>query len=327
MKKVTVLGGGTGTYVVLSGLKNYPLDLAVIVNMVDSGGSTGRLRDALKVLPPGDLRQCFLALSEISDLWRKLFLYRFDNGELKGHNFGNLFFAALEKVCSNYDEVIQAASSFFNIKGQVIPVTYENVHLVADYTDGKTIFGEGNIDENRSDGVLIQNVYLSSPVHATQKAIERILESEYIIIGPGDIYTSIIPVLLPLGIQEAFLKTTAKIIFIMNLMTKKGQTTDFTAQDHVDSVEKYLGRSIDCVLLNSESIPQDILDYYARHGEKMVKDDLDEKKYIIIRKDILDNKPVKFDKNDILYRSLLRHDSQKLAHVLYGIFETFETLV
>lgn len=327
MKKVTVLGGGTGTYVVLSGLKNYPLDLAVIVNMVDSGGSAGRLRDALKVLPPGDLRQCFLALSEISDLWRKLFLYRFDNGELKGHNFGNLFFVALEKVCSNYDEVIQAASSFFNIKGQVIPVTYENVHLVADYTDGKTIFGEGNIDENRSDGVLIQNVYLSSPVHATQKAIERILESEYIIIGPGDIYTSIIPVLLPLGIQEAFLKTTAKIIFIMNLMTKKGQTTDFTAQDHVDSVEKYLGRSIDCVLLNSESIPQDILDYYARHGEKMVKDDLDEKKYTIIRKDILDNKPVKFDKNDILYRSLLRHDSQKLAHVLYGIFETFETLV
>ncbi|BDQ04987.1 MAG: hypothetical protein KatS3mg084_0505 [Candidatus Dojkabacteria bacterium] len=321
MKKVTVLGGGTGTYVVLSGLKNYPLDLAVIVNMVDSGGSTGRLRDALKVLPPGDLRQCFLALSEISDLWRKLFLYRFDSGELKGHNFGNLFFAALEKVCSNYDEVIQAASSFFNIKGQVIPVTYENVHLVADYTDGKTIIGEGNIDENRSDDVIIQNVYLSSPVNATQKAIERILESEYIIIGPGDIYTSIIPVLLPLGIQEAFLKTRAKIIFIMNLMTKKGQTTNFTAQDHVDSVEKYLGRSIDCVLLNSESIPQDILDYYASHGEKTVKDDLDEKKYTIIRKDILDNKPVKFDKNDILYRSLLRHDSQKLARVLFNIFE------
>ncbi len=321
MKKVTVLGGGTGTYVVLSGLKNYSLDLAVIVNMVDSGGSTGRLRDVLKVLPPGDLRQCFLALSEISDLWRKLFLYRFDSGELKGHNFGNLFFAALEKVCSNYDEVIQAASSFFNIKGQVIPVTYENVHLVADYTDGRTIIGEGNIDANRSDSILIKDIYLSSPVKATQKAIERVLESEYIIIGPGDIYTSIIPVLLPLGIKEAFLRTDAKIIFIMNLMTKKGQTTNFTASDHVECVEKYLGRSIDCVLLNSESIPQDIIDYYMRYGEKVVKDDLDDKKYIIIREDIVDNKPVEFDKNDYIYRSLLRHDSQKLARVLYDILE------
>src|SRR3989344_7254506 len=137
MKKITVLGGGTGTFVVLSGLKKYPLDLSAIVTMMDSGGSTGRLRDQLGVLPPGDLRQCLVALSEASELWRKLFLYRFEKGDLKGHNFGNIFLSALEKVSENYNEVIESVSFVLKTKGKVIPVTFEKAHLCVKYESGK----------------------------------------------------------------------------------------------------------------------------------------------------------------------------------------------
>ena len=142
MKKVTVIGGGTGTFVVLSGVKQYAVDLGVIVTMMDSGGSTGRLRDQLGVLPPGDLRQCLVALSEAPLLWRRLFLYRFESGDFAGHNFGNLFLSALEKVCSSYDEVINTASFVLKTKGKVIPVTFDNTNLCVQYRSGKIIKGE-----------------------------------------------------------------------------------------------------------------------------------------------------------------------------------------
>src|SRR3989344_7742857 len=144
-KKITVIGGGTGTFVVLSGLKKHPLDLGVIVTMMDSGGSTGRLRDQLGVLPPGDLRQCLVALSEAPILWRKLFLYRFESGDFAGHNFGNLFLSALEKVSKDYDEVIDTASFVLKTKGKVLPVTFSKVHLGVKYSNGKILIGENKI--------------------------------------------------------------------------------------------------------------------------------------------------------------------------------------
>jgi len=194
MRKVTVIGGGTGSFVVLSGLKKHPLDLGVIVSMADSGGSTGKLRDQLGVLPPGDLRQCLVALSDAPLLWRKLFIYRFERGELKGHNFGNLFLAALEKVSADYNEAIETTSYVLKTKGEVIPVTLTKTNLVAQYENGKVVKGEGLIDENQAERSKIKNIYLEPKAEANPKAIKRILESDYIIIGPGDLYTSIIAV-------------------------------------------------------------------------------------------------------------------------------------
>ncbi|GAB4219317.1 MAG: hypothetical protein Fur009_4880 [Candidatus Microgenomates bacterium] len=320
MKKITVIGGGTGTFVVLSGLKKYPLDLAVIVAMTDSGGSTGKLRDQLGVLPPGDLRQCLVALSDAPILWRKLFLYRFKNGDFKGHNFGNVFLAALEKISSNYDEVIDTVSYVLQTKGKVIPVTHDKLHLSVEYENGKKLTGEGLIDENITETSKIKKAYLTPKGVANKKAIERIINSDFIVIGPGDLYTSIIPVLIVDGIKDAFKKTNAKLIFIMNLMTKAGQTHNYKATDHIKDLEKYLDRKIDIILINNAPIQKQILDYYKRHNEKRVVDDLDEKKYKIVKADLIDNKPIKQSKVDIVYRSILRHDSEKLALNLNKIF-------
>jgi uncharacterized cofD-like protein len=320
MKKVTVIGGGTGTFVVLSGLKDYPLDLSVVVSMMDSGGSTGRLRDQLGILPPGDLRQCLVALSDAPILWRKLFLYRFEKGDLEGHNFGNIFLAALEKVSNSYDEAIETASYVLKTKGKVIPVTHDKAHLVVEYESGNKITGEGLIDENHAEKSRIKKAYLEPQGKANPKAIESIEDADFIVIGPGDLYTSIIPVLLVNGVREAMKKSKAKIIYIMNLMTKSGQTTYYKATDHLEDLSFYLQRQPDYVLMNNENISSDILTSYQHYNETKVENDLNKNGYQIIEQDLIDDKKFKKNTSDILYRSILRHDSQKVAKELKKIF-------
>ncbi|PIU74588.1 hypothetical protein CO005_02505 [Candidatus Roizmanbacteria bacterium CG_4_8_14_3_um_filter_34_9] len=321
MKKITVIGGGTGTFVVLSGLKKYPLDLSVVVTMMDSGGSTGRLRDQLGILPPGDLRQCLVALSDAPLLWRKLFLYRFEKGDLKGHNFGNIFLAALEKVSGTYDEAIETVSYVLKTKGQVLPVTFNKLHLVAEYENGKKVTGEGLIDENHSEKSKIKIAYLEPQGQANPKAIKTIEESEYIVIGPGDLYTSIIPVLLVSGVKEAIRQSKAKIIYIMNMMTKSGQTTNYKASNHITDLSKYLGREPNYVLINNGEISPEILSSYGRYNEvKVINDLINKDGYQIIEKDLIDTKKVEKSSSDILYRSILRHDSEKVAEILSVIF-------
>ena len=320
MKKVTVIGGGTGTFVVLSGLKNYPINLSVVVSMMDSGGSTGRLRDQLGILPPGDLRQCLVALSDAPVLWRKLFLYRFEKGDLEGHNFGNIFLAALEKVSNSYNEAIDAVSYVLKTKGKVIPVTYDKLHLVAEYENGKKITGEGLIDENHAEKTRIKKIYLEPQGKANPKAIKSIEESDFIVIGPGDLYTSIISVLLVDGVKEALKRSKAKIVYIMNLMTKSGQTTNYKASDHLRDLSEYLGSQPDYVLINNGNISTDILTSYKHYNEVKVENDLNKNGYQIIEKDLIDNKKIEKSTADILYRSILRHDSEKIAKELKKIF-------
>ncbi|MBI2641236.1 YvcK family protein [Candidatus Roizmanbacteria bacterium] len=318
MKKVTVIGGGTGTFVVLSGLKVHPIDLAAIVTMMDSGGSTGRLRDQLKVLPPGDLRQCLVALSEAPELWRKLFLYRFEHGDLIGHNFGNIFLSALEKVSRDYNEVLETASFVLKTKGEVFPITFDKTHLCVEYENGKTVRGENNVEENIHETSRIKNAYLDPRAKPNQNAIERIKSSDFLIIGPGDLYTSITPVFLVDGVREAIQSSPAKIVYIVNLMTKTGQTTNYKASDHINDLKKYLGRDSDIVILNDGKIPNEILQWYRGHNENLVENDLLERKknWELIEKDLIDTR--RFEKNhaDTLTRSILRHDSEKLANVL-----------
>jgi uncharacterized cofD-like protein len=318
MKKVTVIGGGTGTYVVLSGLKKYDLDLAAIVSMMDSGGSTGRLRDQLGVLPPGDLRQCLVALSEAPDLWRRLFLYRFENGDLKGHNFGNIFLSALEKVSDNYDQVMETANYVLKTKGQVIPVTFEKTHLSVKYEDGTVIEGEGNIDEDNPNESRIVDAFLHPHVKPNPDAIDRIKDSDYIIIGPGDLYTSIVPVLLVDDMKEALQNSKAKIVYILNLMTKAGQTTDYKASDFINDMTTYLGRTPDICISHKGPIPQNILEWYAEHKEQPVQNDLtqDNFKGTMKEEDVINTTHIAKSSSDSLTRSILRHDSEKLSQLL-----------
>ena len=323
MKKITVFGGGTGTYVVLSGLKKYPLDLGVVVTMMDSGGSTGRLRDQLKVLPPGDLRQCLLALSEASLLWRKLFLYRFEKGDLAGHNFGNIFLSALEKNCKNYQEVLKTAAFILKIKGEVLPVTFEQVEIGVMYENGKIVWEEKNIDTNYQEKSRIVDVFIKPKNAKTNKLAEkRILDSDVLIIAPGDLYSSVIPIFQFQGIKKAIKKSKAKIVYVMNLMTKSGQTSNYKASDHIFDLEKYLERRIDMIVLNNKSIPQEVINWYQKEGEKPVVDDLKNFNFSakIIKGDVLDTRFYGKDKNekfvDKRVRSLLRHDPNKLAKIL-----------
>lgn len=323
MKKVTVIGGGTGTFVVLSGLKQYPIDLGVIVTMMDSGGSTGRLRDQLGVLPPGDLRQCLVALSEAPLLWRKLFLYRFESGDFAGHNFGNLFLSALEKVCSNYDEVIETASFVLKTKGKVIPVTFAKTNLCIRYKSGKIIKGESGIEENIHESSPIKKAFLEPTAEPNSEAIKRIRESSVLIIGPGDLYTSIIPVLLVKDIKKAILSTKAKIVFIMNLMTKSGQTNNYKATNHLKDLGQYLGRIPNIVITNTSKIPPGILQWYRKHNENIVENDLRINGYRgkIIEGNLIDTHRFEKTSADKLSRSILRHDSEKLAKVLKKLIQ------
>jgi uncharacterized cofD-like protein len=322
MKRLVVIGGGTGTYVVLSGLKLFPYDISAIVSTVDSGGSTGKLRDQYGALPPGDMRQCLVALSEAPDLWRKLFLYRFENGDFEGHNFGNIFLTALEKIAPDYNEVIEMASYILQTKGHVIPVTYKKVHLCAQYADGEIIETEDLIDSAFHKVERIEKVFLKPEAKAQPQAIQAIKKAEYIILGPGDLYTSIVPNLIMEGMKDAIVRSSAQIIYITNLMTKPGQTPHYTAMDHVRDTEKYLGRKIDKILVNNKPISKEVLTYYKKYGSELVRDDIDQKKYQVVRHDLLSPGVIKQSEADKVFRSILRHDSLKIAHALHDTIGT-----
>lgn len=315
------MGGGTGGFVVLSGLKKLPIELSAIVTMMDSGGSTGRLRDQLGVLPPGDLRQCLVALSEAPDLWRKLFLYRFETGDFEGHNFGNIFLSALEKVTSNYHEVLETVSYVLKTKGHVIPVTFDKTHLCVEYENGVVLKGESHIDEGNKETGKIKHAFLDPQVSANGDALSAIENSEAIIIGPGDLYTSIIPILLVPGIKSHLQSSKGKLVYIMNLMTKLGQTSQYGAMDHIRDLETYMGKPIDVVIMNNGKISPEIIKWYTSHNERPVINDINPQvfKGKVIEEDVLTETAALKNKADKLTRSILRHDSDKLARVISRI--------
>lgn len=319
-KQVVVIGGGTGTFVALTGLKKYPVYLSAIITMMDSGGSTGRLRDQLGVLPPGDLRQALVALAESDKLWRDLFLYRFVNGDLKGHNFGNIFISALEKVTGSIEAAVECAAMILDTHGDVIPVTFANSQLCVELDDGKVIKGETHIDEPDEKEVRsrITRAFLEPNAPANKRAIEAIEQADLIIIGPGDLYTSIIPNVLVTGMHEALEKSKAKKVFVMNLMTKYGQTTGYTAKDHVTDLVRYTG-PIDAVLINTEKPLEPVLDKYERAQELVVVNDLDDSGMTVIATSLMDDKQIHKTNGDSIKRSVIRHHPDKLAKKLISL--------
>lgn len=313
---VVTIGGGTGSYASLMGLKKYPIKLTAIVNMIDDGGSSGRLRDELGVLPPGDVRQCLVALSESSRLLRELFSYRFEEGGLKGHSFGNIFLSTLEKQTGSMKKAIAEIGKILNIKGNVVPVTFsKETKLCVDLTDGKTIVGETHIDEveGKKKRAEIKKAYLKPAAVLNEDAKDAIEHADYIVIGPGDLFTSVLPNILVKGVPLAIKNSKAKKIYVMNLMTKYGQTTKFKASDHINALEKYLGNNVlDFVLVNSKKPKKQVLSWYREYEEYPVQDDLDGK-YKIIRKDLLKDVVIEQNPSDARRRSIIRHDSKKLA--------------
>ncbi|EKE21203.1 MAG: hypothetical protein ACD_7C00311G0003 [uncultured bacterium] len=228
MLNVVTIGGGTGSFTLLSGLKKYPINISAIVSMADDGGSTGRLRDELGVLPPGDIRQCLVALSNSSDTLRELMNYRFENGGLKGHNFGNILLSALEKIQGSFSLGVKEATHILGVQGQVIPVSEDEMNLYIKLKNDKILVGEKQLDHNndvRKYG--IKKVYLKPSAQADREALSAIKKADIIIIGPGDHHGSIIPNLLVSGISEAIRKSKAKVIYNCNLTNKKGQTENF----------------------------------------------------------------------------------------------------
>ena len=330
MKKpynIVCIGGGTGTFVALKGLKKYVSQLAAIVTMSDSGGSNKRIRDEFGLLPTSDLRQCLVALSDENGgagLLRKLFMYRFEKGQgISGMTFGNLFMAALSDILGSQEEAIRQTGKVLRIRGTVIPVSFTDTNLVARYEDGRVLPEEHLIDEPPHDGrIRIVDIALRPKAKANPEALAAIAQADVIVLGPGDLYTSLIPNLLVTGIPEALSHARATKVFVMNLMTKYGQTYNYTAKDHLAALESLLGRALGYVIVNSGAIPVHARALYRKTHEVPVADDLGKRSYFkIIRSDLVSRQLESKSKSDILVRSLIRHDSDKLAQVIVAIAE------
>jgi len=330
-KSIVVIGGGTGAYTILKGLKRYHdlFDITAIINMTDSGGSTGRLRDEFGQLPVGDVRMAILALARDYDdhqeLLRELFLYRFEKGNgLSGHNFGNLMLTALTDILGSESEAVLAASRLLRIHGKVLPVTTDNVQLVATYDDGVEAYGEHTIDDPPKDrqGRKIISLVTRPEGNINQSAKEAIVSADLVIIGPGDLYSSLLANFVIAGVKDALSVSKAKVAYVSNLMERFGQTEGMSVVDCVKEIERYTSVAPDYVLINNSPLPKDTLDLYkATEGVNPVVDDADLLTTSVWRGDLLAEAKVTQNQFDTVRRSLIRHDSDKLALAIISLLK------
>ncbi len=317
--KVVTIGGGTGTFVVLSGLRDSDkVDLTAIVSSADDGGSTGRLRDAFGILPPGDARQALVALAEEGTMLRTLFAYRFSKGDVAGHNFGNLFITALSQLLGSDTAALEEASRILRIKGRVLSVSENSSRLLATLEDGSTIEGEHSIDERVPGRSRIKELTLSERKVISDAARDAVSGADMIVLGPGDLYTSTIAALLPDGMQKAIASCKGKLVYVLNLFTKIGQTEDYSAEQHVAEVERYAGRRIDFILVSTNGFPSDTISRYANEGELPIIDDLGNDPRVR-RFPLASIATVPAVPEDPVPRSLVRHDPVKLASALLSL--------
>ncbi len=320
---IVVIGGGSGSSVVLEGLKKYrDLNLSVIVGMMDDGGSNAVVRDEFGLLPLSDVRKSILALAEDNEnkFLRELLTYRFANENMKGHTLGNLLMIAMSDIVGSEIEAIRTMSQMFGVRGKVIPVTLDDVRLIAEYDDGSVVKGEHYIDEPEKD-INIVKLGLDGTAKAYSQALEAISDADYIILGPGDLYTTLLPNLLVDGMKKSVKRSKAKVVYISNLMTKIGQTRHRSLKEIARIIEEHIGRKLDYVLINNGRIPKEAYQRYIADGENLIQNNLEEERgRTLVYKDLVANDEIKREKGDVLKRSLVRHDSQKLGKVLYRIF-------
>ena len=301
--KIVVIGGGTGLSVLLRGLKDYTENITAIVTVSDDGGSSGILRGEMGILPPGDIRNCLIALADTEPLMKELFQYRFKTGTLKDHCFGNLFIAAMTDVTGDFQQAVNEFSKVLAVGGNVIPATLEDIVLYAETEEGAIIQGESSVSKGETP---IKRVFIEPPnVRPVKEALDAIKGADGVIIGPGSLYTSIMPNLLIEDITNEIRKTLAYKIFVTNVMTEKGETNNFTASDHIKLIDKYFGSDIfDCILINTGNVPNDILERYKAEGAEPVIPDLENTEHL--GKDIISG-------DFISKEEFARHDSEKLA--------------
>lgn len=310
--KIVAIGGGTGLSVLLTGLKEYTSNITAIVTVADDGGSSGRLRQEFDILPPGDIRNCLVALADAPALMRELFQFRFDkNSQLEGHNFGNLFITVMTQLTGDFEKAIKETSKVLALKGQVIPSTLDNVVLVAQHKNGSVTEGENNIPKAHLPISMIS--LKPREATATPEAIKAIEEAEIIVLGPGSLYTSIIPNLLIKEISDKIAASSAIKAYVCNVMTQAGETDNFNASEHIKTLITHSHpRIIDYCLVNTGEVPVEILKRYELQNARAVISDrknIEEMGYRVIEEDIV--------KND----DLVRHDPVKLARVIFGLSE------
>ncbi|MCP5043820.1 MAG: YvcK family protein [bacterium] len=322
-RNLVVIGGGTGSFTLLSGLRDKPVSLCSIVTMMDSGGHSGELRDTYGVLPPGDLRRCLIALSDESQMLRDVLSFRFEEPPLEGHNLGNLFFLALTQATGSERRALDSISRMLKIHGHVLPVTWDHSHLNAELEDGEVIEGEGNIDLRGSESPAlpdhdmskaIRRVFLSPPAKANPKAVTAIDSADALVLAPGDLFTSTLPNLLVDGIAEAIQQSPAPFVYVMNLMTKHGETDGFAASRHVGEIERYAGRIPDAVLIHDGSVPRRLITRYDCEYARPVELDADRMRVMGVST---------IWSNDIMAAdSLVRHDPERTAAALIELIDT-----
>jgi uncharacterized cofD-like protein len=267
--RVVAVGGGTGLPALLRGLKEYTANLTAIVTMADDGGSSGRLRDAMGMLPPGDLRNCLVALADAEPQMRDLFQYRFQQGELTGHSFGNLFIAAMRETTGDFVTALRTSSRVLAVRGDVFPATLDSVALVAELVDGTVRRGESSIGRSPA---RIRRVWLEpSDAAPPVEAVRAIMAADLLVLGPGSLYTSVIPSLLIGPIAEAVRQTKALTVYAANVMTQPGETDGYTAYDHLKAIEDHVGPGVvDAVLINDQAVPTALLERYRATGAEPV---------------------------------------------------------
>lgn len=318
--KIAIIGGGTGLAVLSRGLKKYPVDISAIVSVADDGGSTGIIRDQIDMPAPGDIRNVMSALSEVESKLEHLFTYRFKKDEISGHSLGNLMLAAMYDISGDFATAVSELSKILNVKGTVIPSTNVSPKLAARMADDSIIIGESYIPKVKKE---IREMYLiPTNIDATPAAVEAILEADIIVLGPGSLYTSIIPNLLPKGIAEAVAESEGIKVYVSNLLEQPGETIGMSAFDHLYAIEKHLkARVIDYVILNERDVYEEMADTYKNRGVQIIKSERDKLEAHGV-KVITDENLIIIDEERVV-----RHNNEKLAEIIYDIvIDQTETL-
>jgi len=312
--KIVVIGGGTGLSVMLRGLKEKPLDITAIVTVADDGGSSGILRNELQIPPPGDIRNVLMALADTEPLLTDVLQYRFSSGSgLAGHSLGNLMLAAMTDITGDFVTGVRELSRVLAVRGRVLPAAEQAIVLKAEMTDGTIITGESLIPKARKS---IKRVFIEPPdVEPLEEAVEAIEEADAILIGPGSLYTSIIPNLLVPKLAHAIVNSDAVKLFVCNVMTQPGETDNYSVSDHLDAVYYHIGEHLfDYVIVNDGEIPPQVESKYAEMGSRAVHLDLEEvtnRGYQVIADRL------------VLFRTFLRHDAERLSHHVYKLVENW----
>lgn len=311
--RVVVIGGGTGLPILLRGLKHLPISLTALVSVADDGGSTGRLRNDMEMPAPGDIRNVIAALSDAEPMLIELFQHRFTEGNgLSGHSMGNLLLAAMTSVTGDFNTGIKEISRILNVEGDIYPISNESMSLHAEMMDGTIVSGESKIPLANKE---IKKIFLTTqPIHPLPDAIRAIEEADLIIISPGSLYTSILSNLIIPQIGESIRHTKGKVVYVCNVMTQAGETTGYTASDHVQAIHDHIGSGcVDSILIHEESIKSAISDVYAiKHAEPVIYDidQLEKQGLEIIRGDIID-----------YTETTVVHNRKRIANLLYSLID------